>query len=1555
MEHITFGSNDWGQAPFRFQTDFAQVRGGDRDRGVGASGDEAPEWIVNLSRLAGAGYFQLTLVVVSFLLVLRHLLRQSYTGITRPEGHASTISFPVELCSQLLRAAALAFMTVEAARHGGRWSDVAALAYAFLLGLLRLANDLEWRHVALHHINFVLFGSLLVVAAGDLLPYISVTYDRRLGPMLICSIATLAAAVFVAFATRREWVPPSVDLSFSERTPREPSPEETCSWLEYYVTYEWLTPLMLRGVRRQMTVEELPRLPWYDEPLLLLSRVNWARRKAGKTLWTVLTFARKDLVTMACWVAFSFIVDLVSPFAMYNLLRYLGDTDGSVYRPWVWLILLFVGPLSRSVSFQQYIFTSTRFVVRIKAALTQELYYKAMNSMELDDDAFAEIAATGKEKQAPQKQQATSVGRLANLMSSDIDAITNARDLILITFGLPAGSIVALVGLYKIMDWPALVGVAFMVLLSPVPVLIGQRMVKVQRDLRKIQDARISVISEYLTSIRAIKYFAWEDAIIKKVNEIRVGEQRKIWRLDVLHIALSSLIDLIPTISLLLIYTLHVLVRKQQLTADVAFTSMALLRGLRRNLAMASSMSRSITAAGVSLRRLDRYFESVIPLTRHPAGPLQITNATFRRHRNAAFTLKDITIDFVQGGLNVVMGPSGSGKSTLLLAILGETMLEDGLVRCPEDIAYASQTPWLQNESIRENILFHAAFEPARYDRVLDACGLPTDLDEFPERDGTEVGENGASLSGGQKSRVALARALYSHAPVLLLDDVFSALDSKTSALLWREAFCGDLLRDRTVVLVAQQPWIAPQADLCVTLENGAVVGVRRNVNVARKDVAVDEVLVDRSQLDATVETAAAAAAPSTAGVTTESNGRMAASSNGTTGTHVQLKSAADKRRDEVTQEALKTGPTARLQLFQYMRFFGHPAYGVLALLISTVSIAWFMGTGLWVAVWVDAYGREDAYSVAFYLGIYVVWALVDSLWDGFTKLTYENGGWYAARTLHNTFMRAVLSVPLSWYKTTPVGRIVNRFSRDMASVDTTLPGMLQACIESLIRLLFQIVAVGSVLPIFMLPAAVCCAAGVVAGELYTRTAVAVKRLASSAQSPVFAQFADSLSGLSVIRARGGMPATFAAHLADKLRVQERTSEVLFNCNRWVALKVDMVATLITVAAGAIAVSQAGVVPAGIVGFSLQNATTLSQLILMLVRTMNQLEIELQSFHRIREYADVEPEEKPDDYKDPDAYSDNPDAAVVPKNWPGSGQVEFRDVTIKYDLDGPEILKNINLKFAAGERVAVVGRTGSGKSTLVLSLLRFTNIVSGQILYDGVDITSMPRRKLREALTIIPQEAVLFNGDVGSNLDPTNEVPKGMVEKALKYCSGIASFQYRHDNEPGHANGHSEPGLQQANGISELLPPPASDAPYSDSEESPNGSGISLSTAVKPNGENFSHGQRQVLSLCRALVRKSKLMLLDEATASMDYETDRGIQEVLRKELNEHGRDRTLVTIAHRLKTIIDYDRVVVMSAGSVLEVGSPKELYDAKGQFYDMMKHSGEFEDLERFLVSLE
>ncbi|KAK3352376.1 hypothetical protein B0T25DRAFT_184635 [Lasiosphaeria hispida] len=1475
------------------------------------------EWIANASRLAKSGFIHLALVIAVLLWAAR-------AAATRPRLSVvpvnTRIRYAFEIPSQIARAASLALLIAVARETPGQWYNVLTVGLAFLLGLARLASNARWRHVILHEVNALLVASLFLLSSTVLLPSLEVGSKFTTGAVEIGALCSLAAAVFIAFCTPREWVPPFFEKPDNYDVPEaSPSPEETCSWFVVFFSYEWLTPLIWKGWRNPVEMEDLPKLPSYDEPLLLLSRIMVARKKHKKTLRTFLSFQKKELITMSVWVGTAYASEVISPFAMYQLLQYISAPQDAVLHPSLWIFLLFAGPMIRSVAFQQYIFNSTRLVVRARSAMTQELYHRAMSSRELEDDVINDIATRGKKED---QTTSTSAGRLANLMASDTETILNARDTVMGLVGIPTGIFISGFGLWKVTGWPSIVGMSFMFLSAPLPVYITKLMSKSQRLIKIAQDSRISLISEYLGSIKVIKYFAWEDAITENIQKARNKEQKQLWRMTILGALTGELAELIPIITLLLIFGLYIGVANKDLTASVAFTTLNLVMGMRRNLGMGTWLMRSITDALVSLDRLDRFFENTEPLAQFPAGPLKIQNATFRRAKNASFWLKDISIDFIEGGLNAISGQSGSGKTSLLLSMLGELIIESGTVTTPGDIAFASQTPWLQNETIRDNIIFHAPFEQVRYDKVIEACCLAPDFAEFQKGDQTEIGESGTALSGGQKSRVALARALYSKSAVLFLDDIFSALDAKTAASLWKLCFCSDMLKGRTILLVTQVPWIPPQADLAITMDGGVVKGLEYNLGAVRKPIT-----------------------------TGSSDGEVGGSDGNGTVAALEAKPAGPvSKPDEVTSEMKATGKTARLSVFKYMYYFGSAWYVWLILMMVVLVNGLFLATSFSLSVWVDAYAKPGVVDTIHYATLYAACTLGYVVMDGLSYLLFERGSWYAARHLHTDFVRSVLNTPLAWWKNIPVGRVVNRFSGDIKSLDTSLGTMVYWTLDILARIFFRVGAVSSILPIFALPALVSVFIGVLCGEMYTRTAVTIKRLVSSSQSPVFTQFSDTMSGLSVIRARGDMPQTFRDQLARRVRSLSRAQEANYNVNRWVSLRVDFITALVTAGAGFIAVSKFQVLGAGLVGFSLANATGLNQAILGLVRTMNEMEVELQSFHRIEEYSKLEPEEKEEEETKHAAYHAANGGQLTPENWPQSGSVEFRHVTIKYDPEGPDILKDINLKFAAGERVAVIGRTGSGKSTLVLSLLRFTNIVSGQILYDGVDITTIPRKKLRQALTIIPQEAVLFSGTLQSNLDPSGVVPVELLENALDSCSGIASFKARDNNKL--TSRSTSPTLTADPTPSETTPllSATNDTP-SNGTTTP-ATVLQLTTPVLPKGENFSHGQRQVLSLCRALIRKSKLMLLDEATASMDYETDRGVQAVLRRELDADGAgDRTLVTIAHRLQTIVDYDKVVVMGAGRVVETGSPRELYALRGQFYEMVKHSGEGDDLGRVL----
>ncbi|KAK2036013.1 hypothetical protein LZ31DRAFT_273557 [Colletotrichum somersetense] len=1159
-------------------------------------------WVDDVTEFADSNRLQVLILVLSAVWTTSRLFRRrakpSPSLPSRPDIRAAAIRWPWELAAQLFRAAALAFLALASARGQTPRLNALVVAYAFVLGLSRLVNDLQWRHVALHQVNFVVSAELLVLAASSVLPCIEASTECAIAIPVRGGLASLAAAVVVSIATPREWVPPSLMRDVPEEyAARGPAPEETCSWATYYLTFEWLTPLMWKGMQKEIVLDDLPQLPWYDEPLLLLERIKKARTKGVTTTWTLFYFLRSEVTLMACYISTAYACELIAPYGLYQLLAYLADPKGALIRPWLWLLLMFCGPLSRSVLFQQYVFTSTRLVVRLRSALTQELYHRAMGSMELEEDIFAPKGGSEKAQQKKDGRpgrSTTSAGRLANLMAADVQAIFGSRDIVMISMGVPTGTIIAFVGLYKMLGWPALVGTAILFLAAPMSVVVAQLMARQTRKARRAQDSRISLVSEYLASIRAVKYFAWEDAIIKTIEETRANEQRDLWRVSLIYVTLNQITALMPYIAMISMFTLYVGVRGQPLTAATAFTTTYLVKTIRRNVTQLGFLSRNITSAMIAIGRLDQYFNTTTPLEEYPEGALEIQDATFRRNKTASFQLRNISIGFVEGGVNVVSGASGSGKTTLLLAILGETIKESGTITRPKDVAFASQTAWLQNESIRDNILFNSAFEAVRYDNVVNACCLPVDLREMESGDQTVVGENGASLSGGQKARVALARALYSKAPLLLLDDIFSALDAKTAASIWERCFCSDLLKGRTVVLVAQQPWVAVQADIAVTLENGTIKDFQQNIGVDRHPVAVARDIEGEStdvsdNSDTEVETQ-----------TDSLNNRS--------------KVANDKRaKDAVTQEMNASGKSARLMFFKYMTYFGGPWYAIFCMFMMLISQLAVLGGSLWLSVWVEAYSKEVAVDIAFYLGIYAAFTVTESVLYAAVFLVFENGAWHAARRLHNDFIRAVMRVSLAWYKKTPVGRIINRFSSDMSSLDLTVSPQLRAFLECGISLVIRIFAISSIMPIFMLPAAVTCAVGLVVGEIYTRTAVTIKRLVASSQSPIFSQFADTLAGLAIIRARSGMPQTFGDTLADKLRVWSRAAEANFNCNRWVAMRVDVVTALVGLSAGIIAVSKAGIVGAGLVGFSLQNATGLSQVILQLVRSMNDLEVELQS------------------------------------------------------------------------------------------------------------------------------------------------------------------------------------------------------------------------------------------------------------------------------------------------------------------------------------------------------
>ncbi|KAH8694934.1 putative ABC multidrug transporter [Talaromyces proteolyticus] len=1452
------------------------------------------------------GLLVLSIFVFS-LQILFHYRQRYWKKKNRPED--AELTYPVQLYTPLgyslaqiaFVVASVAVSVASAVTQAASWKQSLLFGYIAVLYTSRFLWSTITHDRIYFHVNCIAGVVTLLAALQSFLPLVILESTHRLSPIQLAGLACLAATTLVPLvAPRPQRIPDNGSYGGEEdlRLVEKASVEETCSPISYYWTYEWITYLIFQAVRRDLVQDDLPILPSYDAPSKWAKKISIQRQRGGKILFVLCRLLAKDIQGIIEWAAITSFAEFLAPIGLVNLLRYLQNPSGAVVHPALWIALLFVGPATRSLCFQRYIFVATRSIVRIHMSLVQEIYRTAIHSLIYDSsisekkvDQRADDVA---EKEASKHRQAD----ITTLMSSDVESIYNAREIFFVPVAFTISVTVALIFLYRLLGWPSFVGVATLFLSTPLPAIMSRRVSRIQRSVMRATDARISKITEYLGSIRTLKYFGWEPAMEKQIDALRQVEQGRIWKRNLITAIVTLSADFLPMTSLLVTFSTVALFTDTPLDAPTAFTSLSVMEILRSQCLWMANIVRTASQGVVSLRRLDRFFDSAVELKRHPEGPPEFKNATFRRTPIATFRMQDLSISFVENALNVVTGPTGSGKTSLLLSLIGETILESGIATCPRDVAYVPQTAWLQNESVKQNILFYSAFDQNRYDAVVAACGLLTDLEQLPDGDSTVVGERGTSLSGGQKQRVSLARAIYSPASTLLLDDIFSALDTHTTAFVYDQCFRRGLLAGRTVILVTHLPSALQDARTVITVEQGTVSSIQVNEESTLSSSSASTI-------------SGVPIAPSSSGVTIAYEDEIDLVKTSQSDAEDDSDVSSDQKpatSSRLVAEQSSTGRIPRTLVLEYLLNFGGYPFLIVAMFSTlAVQITYFSIT-YWLSVWADAYDGSDARSinVHFYLSVYATTIVAYLSFQFCNIVFFQAGGWRASKKMHTRLLHAILYAPVSWYDQNPIGRALNRFGNDTRSLDAVLPDWVQRVVDSALRFLMRIVSISLVIPIFAVPACVICGIGYVIGELYTRAQICIRRLVSVNASPIFIHFTDTIAGMSVIRARSGMDSRFQQLLAEKVGVYARSKEAQLNSNRWVSVRSDLSAATVTAIAGVLAYTSNG--DPGLVGFSLSNAVGLGQAILILVRTMNELEVELNSFQRVEEYAGIEPEEA-DNTKDQKTSSPR---QLPPAHWPTSGHVEFRNVTARYH-NGPNVLHDISFVAHPGERIGIVGRTGSGKSTLGLSLLRFTDLVSGSISIDGVDVSTIPLNRLRTSIALIPQDPVLFSGDVQSNLDPFGELGDTELQAALSACCTSIHIT-------------AAPGDEERVSQTEAL---------------------KLDTPVAANGENFSQGQRQVLGLARAVSRRAKVVLLDEATASVDQETDEHIQRLIRSEFP----DSTIIAIAHRLRTIVDYDRVIVMGGGEVLETGTPVELIEQKGVFCDMLRSTGEYEELVRIV----
>jgi len=977
----------------------------------------------------------------------------------------------------------------------------------------------------------------------------------------------------------------------------------------------------------------------------------------------------------------------------------------------------------------------------------------------------------------------------------------------------------------------------------------------------------------------------------------------------------------------------------------------------------------------------------------------------------SAFRMIDIDLRFSVGQLNIIAGPTGSGKTSLLMALLGEMTLIKGSVFLPsgqdrlelrkdpgtgltESIAYCAQQAWLANDTIKQNILFASPFNYSRYKSVIAACALERDLDILDKGDSTLVGEKGITLSGGQKQRISLARALYCSSRHVLLDDCLSAVDSHTAKHIFEHCIMGPLMLGRTCILVTHNIALCvPQSRFVVALRNGKIAAQGSPDEVSATGALGDELL--KSRPGSKGGTQAHSRNLSAVNLQNEAKKDMnghAPKANG----HAKETAAESKDQDEnanTRTEGKATGSVKVKVIRMYLAAMGPWHYWLLALIAFGIQQLAQVAANVWIRTWANAYTRsiqrvgtistesivsatsyirgaglplnsfpggaapwsipmsslsssssismmassDDKVDAWHYLIIYALLALF-YIFISFVREGYIFwGSLRASSKLHRSLLDSVTRAKLQFFDTTPLGQLMNRFSKDIEAIDQDVAPIAVGVLGCLFSLITIVVLISVITPAFLIAGLFITIIYFAIGKFYLRSSRDLKRLESVQRSPLYQQFGETLSGIVTIRAYGDEN-RFIRDNQSRVDTHNRPFIYLWAANRWLALRVDFAGALVAFFAGAFVIFSIGKIDAGSAGLSLTYAVMFSENVLWLVRLYSVNEQNMNSVERVKEYIEVEQEGK--------AIIDE---ARPASDWPSQGSIQFMNYTTRYRSDLEPVLKDLTFSIQPGERVGIVGRTGAGKSSLALALFRGLEAEEGKIVIDDVDIGLIGLQDLRESITIVPQDPTLFTGTVRSNLDPfglfTDEEIFAILRRVQLIgvpdsATASSSASPRIPNEP------TPPDSPQSSKDGADKDTEAEDLDLAKKMTNTHENGnifTNLSSPIAESGSNLSQGQRQLLCLARALLKAPRVLLMDEATASIDYATDGKIQDTLRE-----VKESTILTIAHRLQTIIDYDKVLVLDKGRLIEYDSPWALVSREGSiFHGMCEMSGDLEAL--------
>ncbi|XP_015735775.1 multidrug resistance-associated protein 1-like isoform X4 [Coturnix japonica] len=1076
-------------------------------------------------------------------------------------------------------------------------------------------------------------------------------------------------------------------------------------------------------------------------------------------------------------------------------------------------------------------------------------------------------------------------GEMVNLMSADAQQLLELIVNINLLWSAPFQIIMAVVFLWKELGPSVLAGVAVLLLVIPINALIAAKVKCLKKCQMKYSDQQVKLLSEMLHGIKILKLYAWEPSYQRKVMDIRERE------VDVLkssgYLTTYSMLTLtcIPFMVSLSMFGVYFYLDKENvLTAAKVFTSISLFNILRLPLFDLPSVISAVAQTKVSLSRLEDFLfaEDLNPedVDTNYSGnhAVELIGASFCWEKNGLPVLKNLNVSIPEGSLVAVVGQVGSGKSSFLSALLGEMEKLEGTVHRRGSVAYLAQQAWIQNGSLQENILFGTDLNRSYYELVLESCALLPDLEQLPNGDQTEIGERGVNISGGQKQRVSLARAVYSNADLYLLDDPLSAVDVHVGKHLFEKLIGpSGLLKGKTRVLVTHNLTLLPHADLIIVMEEGKIGELGSYQELVSKRAKFVELIQFFSTENRSEKTTP----------NEESSSKEECQLGRSLQQRELLKTKHSSDHWKIlkkNKERVATGGMKMSVVLKYLQAFSW-RWMWLAMAACLGQNALAIGQNLWLSSWTAETAKVSDFtewqqSRNYKLGVYGLLGLLQGLLVCCSAYVLTQGSLAASRTLHHQLLDSVLHLPLQHFETNPVGQIINRFTKDLFIVDIRFHYYLRTWLNCMLDVVGTILVITFSSPLFIMVVIPLGYLYFIIQRYYIASSRQIRRLAGASHSPVISHFTETILGGSTIRAFGHQE-----------RFIRKNNDVVYEnlvyfynnviSNRWLSVRLEFLGNLMVFFAALFVVLAGNAVSSSTVGLSISYALNIIQSLNFWVRKACEIETNAVSIERVCEYANMDKEE-------PWITSKRP-----PVGWPDRGIIEFVNYKAQYRKDLGLALNDISFQTRNKEKVGIVGRTGAGKSTLTNCLFRVLEGSGGKIIIDGIDISTIGLHDLRRNLNIIPQDPVLFSGTLQSNLDPLGKHSDHELWEALELC-GLKSFV-------------------------QSLPK-------------------KLLHEISEGGENLSVGQKQLVCLARVLLRKKKVLVLDEATASIDMETDNLVQSTIKREFY----DCTILTIAHRLHTVMDSERVLVLDAGRILEYDTPHNLLKRKGAFSEMVAEAG-------------